>query len=128
MKLSLKISEILKNISASHRNISVRSRGRRTRVETAGQILEPRTLLTTIDLAALIAGQGTTIFGADEVDNSGFSVSNAGDVNGDGFDDLIIGNGVRLARRISRTLGGKENCIALRSRSEIVFGAARCGC
>ena len=91
MKLSLKISEILKSISASHRNISVRSRGRRTRVETAGQILEPRTLLTTIDLAALIAGQGTTIFGADEVDNSGFSVSSAGDVNGDGFDDLIIG-------------------------------------
>ncbi|MEI8383067.1 MAG: integrin alpha, partial [Planctomycetota bacterium] len=55
--------------------------------------LEPRQLLagTTIDLAALTAAQGTTIFGADAADNSGFSVSSAGDVNGDGFDDLLVG-------------------------------------
>jgi ELWxxDGT repeat protein len=47
--------------------------------------------VTTIDLASLVAGQGTTIFGADPSDSSGRSVSNAGDVNGDGFDDLIVG-------------------------------------
>ena len=55
------------------------------------QRLEDRRLLTTIDLAALVAGQGSTIFGAGANDQSGFSVSNAGDVNGDGFDDLLIG-------------------------------------
>lgn len=53
--------------------------------------LEPRVLLTTIDLAALSAAQGTTIFGARAGDNAGRSVSNAGDVNGDGFADMIIG-------------------------------------
>ena len=34
---------------------------------------------------------GFVIRGASEGDQSGFSVSGAGDVNGDGFDDLIIG-------------------------------------
>ena len=52
--------------------------------------LEPRLLLTTIDLASLGAA-GTTIFGADGGDRNGWSVSSAGDVNGDGFDDLIVG-------------------------------------
>ena len=46
---------------------------------------------STIDLAALPAAQGFRIFGADAGDQSGFSVSSAGDVNGDGFDDLIVG-------------------------------------
>ena len=44
-----------------------------------------------IDLATLTAAQGFRIFGADAGDQSGFSVSSAGDVNGDGFDDLIVG-------------------------------------
>ena len=47
-------------------------------------------LPTTIDLANLGA-DGITIFGADACDYSGISVSGAGDVNGDGFDDLLIG-------------------------------------
>ncbi|MFM9962604.1 MAG: integrin alpha, partial [Planctomycetaceae bacterium] len=64
-----------------------------TTVDVAPKIegLEGRQLLTTIDLAALTAAQGTTIFGADADDQSGRSVSSAGDVNGDGFDDLLIG-------------------------------------
>ena len=46
-----------------------------------------------IDLASNLAttGQGFKVFGASESDYSGSSVSSAGDINGDGFDDIIIG-------------------------------------
>ncbi|MEL7448441.1 MAG: hypothetical protein AAFN78_04485 [Pseudomonadota bacterium] len=47
-----------------------------------------------VDLSSLATGDGTTGFvlnGVDDSDMSGRSVSNAGDVNGDGIDDLIIG-------------------------------------
>ena len=54
------------------------------------ETLEQRAVMTTIDLGNLGAG-GTTILGADADDISGSTVSNAGDVNGDGFDDMIIG-------------------------------------
>ena len=43
-----------------------------------------------LDLSDL-DGNGFTLAGIDEFDNAGFSVSSAGDVNGDGYDDLIIG-------------------------------------
>ena len=43
------------------------------------------------DLANLTEADGFVINGANEGDRSGFSVSSAGDVNGDGIDDLIIG-------------------------------------
>ncbi|MGF1573390.1 MAG: beta strand repeat-containing protein, partial [Sumerlaeia bacterium] len=46
---------------------------------------------TVVDLSNLGDG-GFRIFGADENDTAGWSVSGAGDVNGDGFDDLIIGS------------------------------------
>ncbi len=45
-----------------------------------------------LDLSRLaLDGNGFTLAGIDELDNAGFSVSSAGDVNGDGYDDLIIG-------------------------------------
>ncbi|ELS03057.1 putative calcium-binding protein,FG-GAP repeat protein [Xenococcus sp. PCC 7305] len=44
-----------------------------------------------INLADLDGNNGFVINGVDAGDRSGSSVSNAGDVNGDGIDDLIIG-------------------------------------
>ena len=47
---------------------------------------------TAIDLANVVAENGGFVInGALEEDQSGYSVSGAGDVNGDGFDDLIVG-------------------------------------
>jgi Ca2+-binding RTX toxin-like protein len=46
---------------------------------------------STLQLSNLDGTNGFTINGINPVDNSGYSVSNGGDVNGDGFDDLIIG-------------------------------------
>jgi len=43
------------------------------------------------DLSSLDGSNGFVISGAAEFDNSGLSVSSAGDVNGDGFDDMIVG-------------------------------------
>ena len=44
-----------------------------------------------IDVAGLTGANGFAILGADASDRSGYSVAAAGDVNGDGIDDLIIG-------------------------------------
>lgn len=68
--------------------------GRRSRQHGHGasqvEVLDARTLLTVIDLASLGAA-GTTISGIDSNDLSGRTISDAGDVNGDGFDDILIG-------------------------------------
>jgi|GEM_PF-1257952 len=44
-----------------------------------------------VELSDLKGSNGFALNGIFAYDESGFSVSNAGDVNGDGFDDLIIG-------------------------------------
>lgn len=44
-----------------------------------------------LDLRSLSASDGFTIQGDEAFDRAGGSVSNAGDVNGDGIDDLIVG-------------------------------------
>ncbi len=46
---------------------------------------------SSVDLAALDGATGFRLDGVDGFDQSGISVASAGDVNGDGFDDLIVG-------------------------------------
>ena len=45
-----------------------------------------------INLADLDGTNGFRLDGIDRSDSSGTSVSSAGEVNGDGFDDVIIGH------------------------------------
>ncbi|MDB5339009.1 MAG: hypothetical protein JWN70_4628 [Planctomycetaceae bacterium] len=71
-------------------------------------------MLTTIDLASLGSG-GITIYGIDSQDRCGYSVSNIGDINGDGFDDLAIG---------ARTSSGENNTQAEAGEVYVVFGGA----
>ena len=66
----------------------------------------------TLELSSLNGTNGFTINGIDTGDGSGFSVSSAGDVNGDGFDDLIIG-----------TLGADPNGKSDGGESYVVFGS-----
>ena len=49
------------------------------------------TFPATMDLSQLDGTNGFVVNGIAHWDFSGYSVASAGDVNGDGFDDLIIG-------------------------------------
>jgi hypothetical protein len=47
---------------------------------------------TAVDLSAIASGTGGFVInGENAYDSSGCSVSTAGDVNGDGLDDVIVG-------------------------------------
>ena len=65
-----------------------------------------------IDLGALGSG-GFRIDGIDADDKAGFSVSGAGDVNGDGLDDVIVG-----------AIGADPDDDSLAGESYVVFGKA----
>jgi len=66
-----------------------------------------------LDLSTLNGSNGFAINGIAVFDQSGFSVSSAGDVNGDGFDDLIIG-----------AQGADPNGIVGAGQSYVLFGQA----
>ena len=69
---------------------------------------------TTVELSDVTSGTGGFVInGIDAGDASGRSVSNAGDVNGDGLDDLIVGAG-----------GGDPNANSSAGESYVVFGKA----
>ena len=69
--------------------------------------------ITSVDLGAIALGTGGfKIIGEASGDGAGGSVSSAGDVNGDGFDDLIVG-------AVSNAAGGTDAGAAY-----VVFGAA----
>ena len=69
-----------------------------------------------IDLAAVAGGNGGfVIHGEDARDHSGWSVSSAGDVNGDGFDDIIVG---------AYNAAGPDNTRPRAGDSYVVFGKA----
>lgn len=78
------------------------------------EALETRNLLTTVDLGAL-GSLGLTIYGAESGDQSGFSVSRTGDVNGDGYEDFVIG-----AERADGVSNGKFNS----GETYLVFGGS----
>jgi hypothetical protein len=71
--------------------------------------------LAAIDLATLDGTNGFRLIGIDENDESGLSVSSAGDVNGDGFDDVIVGASA------AESAGGVFNN---EGESYVVFGKA----
>lgn len=69
-----------------------------------------------INLSALNGSNGFVLIGSKERDFSGFSVSEAGDVNSDGIDDLIIGAN-----------GADPNGIVSAGVSYVVFGSVGLG-
>ena len=57
----------------------------------ARYVAEHARLAPTLDLTTLPAAEGFVIQGDAAGDTAGRSVASAGDVNGDGFDDVIVG-------------------------------------
>ena len=66
-----------------------------------------------LELSALDGTNGFVINGIDAEDESGFSVSSAGDVNNDGYDDIVIG-----------AFGADPNNNEQSGESYVVFGKA----
>ncbi len=71
---------------------------------------------SSLDLSTLNGTNGFVLEGIDADDFSGYSVSSAGDINGDGYDDVIIGALMPIhggRRRCRRELCGLRQGIGL---------------
>ena len=86
-------------------------------IGTAYLIFGGETLSTIDDLTQLTADQGFAISGDDANDYAGLSVASAGDINGDGYEDLIVG------------VPSAQSDSALRNQGEayIIFGGSTLG-
>ena len=69
-----------------------------------------------LELSSLDGSNGFVLNGIDQGDNLGVSVSGAGDINGDGFDDILLG-----------ALGASPNGNRLAGESYVIFGSADFG-
>ncbi len=87
--------------------------GRDTAGESYVVFGQPAGFAPSLDLSSLTGANGFVLNGVDPGDASGVSVSGAGDVNGDGFDDVIIG----------ATSAGHDG-LAYTGESYVVFGKA----
>ena len=65
-----------------------------------------------LELSSLTGTNGFQINGEAAYDQSGISVSAAGDINGDGIDDLIVG-----------AFGADPNGVSYSGASYVVFGS-----
>ena len=59
--------------------------------------------LAVVPLGSLNGQNGFKLDGENDYDGSGVFVDTAGDINGDGYDDLIIGADTYLARKFQRS-------------------------
>ncbi|MEM1166246.1 MAG: integrin alpha [Planctomycetota bacterium] len=76
----------------------------------------------TFELSSLDGANGFVLSGIDAGDRTGVSVSSAGDVNGDGFDDVIVG--APGAGPLTNILANGPLASSERGESYVVFGSS----